>query len=155
MNKEKYSRQIRLFGEETQTAIESTNVYILSDDSSLSTKTELDRLLTQIGSTTHQNLPPSISPPAALFLVDLPWLPEYSSQFSGIFYISTRTLTVCTVETLVHAPNTKQPEHGTSTKQPEYLKILAGVAVQEYIKKLSGLSVVKAWTLDITPFEQL
>jgi len=162
---EKYSRQIRLFGEETQKKIEETRVVVLSSKAPL-VKAYIERLIVQMGGTlgaleecrieSAQNREQGLQKEYWIFSVDqdaeeVQKLEE--SELERVFYISTRSLSVSTEHNAIQ--NEEKPESLRKIEEScrkEFLKIVAGVAVQEYTKKLSGPNGFKTWQLDTPMF---
>lgn len=145
MQQEKYSRQIRLFGESTQKKIEDSHIHIISKKEDRITL-YIKRLLDQMGAKIC-NIPDSCTKsPTCIFACDLSKSIEPIDQGTNVFYISTSDLSL-------------SKEHRAAdidSMQPvciEYINILAGVAVQEYVKELSGAEPLQNWRLDTSIFE--
>ncbi|KAI5189742.1 hypothetical protein NECID01_0648 [Nematocida sp. AWRm77] len=140
MLKEKYSRQIRLFGSSVQNSIENTHMVIVCSAESCFFKELLERLAVQIGSTLCPCQPgkENAQHSHVLFAVDTrpgEALPR-PEKFIRAFYISTSLLRISSAP-LPAAPSTCTLSL-SSPSSIEYCNILAGVCVQEFIKGLEG-----------------
>ncbi|KAI5188977.1 hypothetical protein NEMIN01_0241 [Nematocida minor] len=143
MQQEKYSRQIRLFGEATQKKIEDSHIHIVDDEEKI--VRHITRLLLQMGANVCARPKVCSESPSWTFACNLSAEKECSKTEPNICYISTPTLSLSREHTLLR----QDPQ----TECEEYTNILAGVAVQEYIKSLAGMDTLQKWALDTSVFE--
>ncbi|KAI5185508.1 hypothetical protein NEHOM01_0867 [Nematocida homosporus] len=141
MDREKYSRQIRLFGEETQQKLSSAKVRIVAPENS-DILPFLIRLITQIGSqlVTEKDR----GEVDWVFVVDQPDTVCSDGLDSNQLYICTKTLSIAKSNPILTQCTPAQID---SSVYREYLNILAGVAVQEYIKTMAGIQTLDHWSL--------
>lgn len=145
MQQEKYSRQIRLFGESTQKRIEESHIHIISR-AERNAGLYIERLLQQMGAGVCICPETCEQIPTWIFACDLAEPLKCTEKDLNVFYISTADLTISKDHA---APNIQVSDVFCE----EYINILAGVAVQEYIKALSGIELLNYWKLDTAIFE--
>lgn len=145
MQQEKYSRQIKLFGNSTQKKIEESHIHIV--DYTGKSEKHLIRLLQQLGANNCTDKQCSLVP-TWIFVCDRAAEQAENVETSdlSVMYIDTQSLALSRQYT------TEKHEKIANILQ-EYLNILVGVAVQEYIKDLAGLSTLASWKLDVSMFE--
>ncbi|EHY65419.1 hypothetical protein NERG_01865 [Nematocida ausubeli] len=149
MDEEKYSRQIKLFGKDTQEKILASHIH-LAGVVEERMESYMIRLLSQVGAHVCRSNECKIEP-TWVFVFDLPEAMHESfraaEQGQKILYISTSNLLVSKAYT--------QRLNAESTAQHSevYLNILVGVAVQEYIKSMAGINCSDEWRLDLSIFE--
>ncbi|KAI5171683.1 hypothetical protein NEFER03_0988 [Nematocida sp. LUAm3] len=152
MNKEKYARQIKLFGEETQDSIENSTILILIKEHSAGAFL-LTKLLRQIGiEHIHQpndperyiteNKEEATNKWTWIFSVDMK--PEIKRE--QIYYINTQTLCISKYHNSCPCEESSNSPSVSDDLYVLYLNILVGIAVQEYIKILSGKHGVDHWS---------
>ncbi|KAH9386302.1 uncharacterized protein NEMAJ01_1198 [Nematocida major] len=146
MHDEKYSRQIKLFGSQAQKKIESSHIHVLDQESKI--QRHICRLLSQLGANVCLEAACTDMPTWA-FICGAPERGALERAPAGCtMYISTETLSISRKQ-LAQAPG----EARAKTSREEYINILAGVAVQEYIKSLTEMKALDEWTLDTSMFE--
>lgn len=163
-DEERYSRQIKLFGANTQNKIENTRVYIRTPDPSSPFVSYFRRLLLQVGGQLltyplykAEEGNKEMSANDWIVLVDThPQPSEIHEAFANMMYICTDCLSFSIGHpSFIVASHPKRPGkvHKTQELFQEYLNILAAVAVQEYIKSLAGKEVLASWFLDVSIFD--
>ncbi|KAI5181059.1 hypothetical protein NEOKW01_1300 [Nematocida sp. AWRm80] len=165
MNRERYSRQIRLFGEETQMRIRDTHVNIVNriqpDTLSEDMLRKMNRHITQIGGTLCSGCNVCTGTEKnnwSFVLLNRKGITEAPKIDKNVFYIDLDTLSITdTKEKMVVLPDRTTIHPFTA---PEYhslvdyfRNIVIAVAVQEYLKVLScDPNAISSWSFDISGF---
>lgn len=149
---ERYSRQMYLFGHETQKRIEKTLVVVLAPSESF-VAPMIERLVTNIGGqclcSSNEGL--EISDSAEIvdiyyIIVDNHASPRIEAE-DRIFYLNTQSISFSkNPMPSIFCESNRDLPHDLYI---EYLNILACVVVQEYIKILNGMNVASDWRLNI------
>lgn len=173
-DREKYSRQIKLFGEETQEKIRNTLVVIITLNTS-SISELISRIIEQMGGKVKEILvccSDSNSNTTEKILQEYEYTPTTSNTSTTPFYyividgtcdltvITDRVFYIDTVKLVLSKHLLSHSDAGSIDTSSyttslyaqlpppiyiEYLNILAGITVQEYIKVLHGISKLDTW----------